>query len=209
MNKIKIIVVDDHPLIREGLCKILSMDDEISIISQADNGISAVESIKSLNPDIILLDINMPQASGLDVLQKIKALSLNVKALMLTAYDDRKHLKDCISLGANGYILKDSDYSTIIKAIKTIYLGKTYIAPELSSYLLESSELNIDKLNQLTKREHQVLLLIGEGLSNLDIANKLFLSEKTVKNHISNIYEKLDLSDRAHAILFVVNNNLR
>ncbi|OGO86414.1 MAG: hypothetical protein A2Y22_02870 [Clostridiales bacterium GWD2_32_59] len=211
MNKINIIIVDDHPLIREGLSKILSMDENINIIAQGNTGLKAIELIQKYSPDVALLDVNMPELSGIEALTYIKKLEVKTKILMLTAYDDHKHLKDAIQLGADGYILKDSDYNTIINAIKALYSGRKYIQPELSSYLIDKpmANLDIDNLNNLTKREHEVLLLIAEGLSNIDIASKLFISEKTVKNHVSSIYLKLNIQDRAHAILFVLNNNLK
>ncbi|HCC06942.1 MAG TPA: DNA-binding response regulator [Clostridiales bacterium] len=211
MNKINIIIVDDHPLIREGLSKILGMDENINILAEGNTGAKAIEIIKEHIPDVALLDINMPELSGLDALPTIKKLGVKTKILMLTAYDDHKHLKDAMQLGADGYILKDSDYTTIITAIKALHSGKKYIQPELSSYLIDKpmSNLDIDNLNNLTKREYEVLLLIADGLSNIDIADKLFISEKTVKNHISNIYLKLNIKDRSHAILFVLNNHLK
>ncbi|MTI68395.1 MAG: response regulator transcription factor [Firmicutes bacterium] len=212
MEKISVMVVDDHPLIREGLVKILKLDESIETVKQASSGKDAIKLIKKFTPDVILLDINMPEINGLKTLKQIKKINNQIKIIILTIHNDEEYLFNALDIGANGYILKDSNSDTILKAIKKVYKGETYIQPSLSSLLIKkykNKKTSKKKIIQtLTNREYEILSLIAKGLSNEDISNKLFISEKTVKRHISNLYKKLDVKDRINAAIFAYKNNI-
>lgn len=213
-NKIKLMIVDDHALIREGLTKILEMEENFHIVFKASDGNEAIEYIKDNNLDIVLLDINMPNMNGIETLKKIKQINPSLKIIMLTVYDAREYLIETLNLGANGYMLKDAEADSLVKAIEAVYNGGSYIHPNLAGELFK--EINRQRVNKssksgveaLTKREYEVLLLIAEGMSNKDISEHLVISEKTVKNHVSSILRKLDLQDRTQAAIFAIKQKL-
>lgn len=213
-NKIKLMIVDDHALIREGLTKILEMEENFQIVFKASDGNEAIEYIKDNNLDIVLLDINMPNMNGIETLKKIKQINPSLKIIMLTVYDAREYLIETLNLGANGYMLKDAEADSLVKAIEAVYNGGSYIHPNLAGELFK--EINRQRVNKssksgveaLTKREYEVLLLIAEGMSNKDISEHLVISEKTVKNHVSSILRKLDLQDRTQAAIFAIKQKL-
>ncbi len=217
MNEnITVMIADDHALMREGLKQILEMEDDIDVIAEAGDGEETMEKTLKYRPDLVLLDINMPKMNGIEVLRRYKDLGVESKVIMLTIHNDREYLYETIKIGANGYVLKDSDADSLIKAIKDVYLGKTYIQPSIASSLVEQLEEdkkenneNLMKIESLTKREYEVLTLIAEGLNNREIAERLFISEKTVKNHVSNIFRKLDVNDRIQAAIFAFKNNIK
>ena len=213
-KNITIFLVDDHELIREGIKQLLELEDNIDVIGQAGNGEEAIEKILEYRPDVVLLDINMPKMNGIDVLRRLKDLGANSKIIMLTIHKDREYLLEAMKIGADGYVLKDTDAEGLLRAIRAVKNDKTYIQPSIASLLVEdvnSIEFNEDdiKIESLTKREYEVLTLIAEGLSNKDIANKLYISEKTVKNHVSSILKKLEVNDRIQAAIFAFKNNIK
>ena len=168
------------------------------------------------NPDVLLLDINMPNMNGIEVLRKLKDLGANSKIIMLTIHEDREYLFETMKIGASGYVLKDSDADALIKAIRDVHQGKTYIQSSIASMLVEDINKNdvesnkeLMKIELLTKREYEVLMLIAEGLNNKDIADKLYISEKTVKNHVSSIFKKIEVNDRIQAAIFTFKNNIK
>ena len=211
---IKVMLVDDHELIREGIKQILELENDIDVISQVGSGVEAIDLARRYKPDIILLDINMPEMNGIEVLKRLRDLGIESKVIMLTIYNDREYILETMKIGAEGYVLKDSDAEGLVKAIRDVNAGKTYIQPSIASLLIENGikdELNEDlkKINSLTKREYEVLTLIAEGLSNKDIADRLFISEKTVKNHVSSIFKKIEVNDRIQAAIFAFKNNIK
>lgn len=208
MDKIKIVIIDDHKMIREGLQQLLELDGEISVIGQAGDGYDGLSLIESTNPDVILLDINMPNMNGLEMLTELKKIKPDSRVLILTIHNEIDYLVKAIELGVNGYILKDSECSTLKKAIFTVYEGSTYIQPSLSPLIREKAEEQKNIFNTLTARELDVLRLLSSGMLNRDIANVLDISEKTVKNHVSNILKKLDVNDRTQAAVMAVKNNI-
>ena len=213
MNKIKILIADDHSLVREGIKKILELEEDFCIVGQASNGLETIDKIKELEPDVLLLDINMPVMSGIDALRKIEEEGLKVKTVMLTIHEGREYLMETMDLGALGYVLKDSDYVSLSKAIKCAYEGDSYIEPKLAASLVRDfntfNSIRTRRDSQLTRREYEVLSLIAEGLNNKDIADKLFISEKTVKNHVSNIFKKINVNDRTKAAIYAYKNNIK
>ena len=208
---IKIMIADDHSMIREGLKNLLELDGNLKVIAEALDGKDCLEKLQTVTPDILLLDINMPVMNGLEVLKYLKEYYPKVKVLVLTVHNEVEYLMKAAEIGVNGYILKDSDFEELRKAIMTIIGGETYIQPSLipalNSKMIEKKE-DDKKLENLTRREVEVLKLLAVGMYNKEIAEKLHISERTVKNHISNIFKKIDVTDRTQAAVFSIRNNL-
>lgn len=209
MNRIKIIIADDHLMVREGLKQLLELEGEIEVIGQADDGIQCLDMINKLHPDVVLLDINMPNMNGIQTLQVLRQNHNQVKVLILTIHNEIEYLLKAVDIGVNGYVLKDSESLVLKKAITAVYEGETYIEPSLTPLMKERLE-KVNRQNEdeiLTRREIEVLKLLAEGLFNKEIAYKLSISEKTVKNHVSNIFKKISVSDRTQAAVYAIKNN--
>ena len=208
---INVLIADDHSMIREGLKSLLELDGDIEVIAEAENGEECLQKLLSVKPDVLLLDINMPKMNGLEVLKTLKDAKSKVKVLVLTVHNETEYLMKAVEIGINGYVLKDSESAELKKAIFTIYDGENYIQPSLipalNSKMIEKNEDEI-KLESLTKRELQVLKELAVGKFNRDIAKEMEISERTVKNHISSIFKKLDVTDRTQAAVFAIRNNL-
>lgn len=208
---VKIMITDDHSMIREGLKSLLELDGDIEVIAEAENGEECLQKLLTVKPDVLLLDINMPKMNGLEVLKSLKDAKSKVKVLVLTVHNETEYLMKAVEIGINGYVLKDSESAELKKAIFTIYDGENYIQPSLipalNSKMIEKNEDEI-KLESLTKRELQVLKELAVGKFNRDIAKEMEISERTVKNHISSIFKKLDVTDRTQAAVFAIRNNL-
>lgn len=206
---INIAIVDDHSMIREGLKQLLELDGEVKVIAEANDGVECMELLQKQVPDILLLDINMPQMNGIQVLEMIQIEKIKVKILILTIHNEIEYLMKAVEIGINGYVLKDSDISVLKKAIYAINRGESYIEPSLTPYFNKKLEKKKERrLDSLSKREIQVLELIAEGNFNKEIAEKLFISEKTVKNHVSSIFKKIDVSDRTQAAIYAIKNGI-
>jgi DNA-binding NarL/FixJ family response regulator len=208
---IKVILADDHSMIREGIKQLLEISGEIQVIGEAADGIECLNLLKKMKADILLLDINMPKMNGLQVLEKINKGQTDTKVLMLTVHNEIEYLIKAIDIGIDGYLLKDTGSAELKKAIFSIYNGEKYIQPELTPLLnqkLVEKESDLDKLHSLTKRELQILKLIAEGLFNKEIGDRLDISERTVKNHVFNLFKKIDAADRTQAAVFAIRNNV-
>lgn len=207
----KVMLVDDHALIREGIKQLLEFDGSIDVIEQASDGAECLEKLQHVQPDILLLDINMPNVNGIEVLEEIKKKNIPVKVLMLTVHSEAEYLVQAVDIGANGYILKDSGSEELKKAIQSVMDGDSYIQPSLIPSLnsrLVNRDIDKEKIAALTKREMEILTQIAGGMFNKEIAMNLNISERTVKNHISNIFKKIDVSDRTQAAVFAIRNNI-
>lgn len=208
---IKIMLVDDHEMVREGIKQLIEFDGDIKVISQASNGEDCLKQLSVELPDIILLDVNMVGMNGIDVLKEIRKNRIPVKVAMLTVHNEIEYLVSLVDIGVEGYILKDSSSAELVRAIKHIYQGETYIQPDLipalNSRLIHRDE-DKEKIEALTRRELEVLKLVAKGHFNKEIAIQLDISERTVKNHISSIFRKIDVSDRTQAAVFAIKNNL-
>ena len=211
-DKIEIIIADDHMMIREGLKQLLEVDGTMKVIAEANDGEECLNLLnKKIHPDILLLDINMPKKNGIEVLEYIKQNKIPVKVLILTVHNEVEYLLKAVDIGIDGYLLKDSSYDELKEAIDVIISGNTYIQPSLLPALNESMEdyaLDKEKIECLTKRELDVLRLISEGCSNKKISDELTISERTVKNHISHIFRKIDVEDRTQAAVFAIRNKI-
>ena len=214
LEKIEVVLADDHVLMRKGLRKILEMEEDIEIIGEASNGQEAIEQVISKKPQVLLLDINMPKMNGIEVTKELKKKGIDVNIVILTIYDDREYLLELIKLGTCGYVLKDIEPKGLVEAVRCAFRGKTYIQPVLSRALV--AEYNritqpvtgITTKKSLTAREKEVMAYIAEGMSNGEIAYQLGISEKTVKNHVSSILRKLDLMDRTQVAVYALKNKL-
>jgi two-component system, NarL family, response regulator DegU len=214
MEKIKVLIADDHSIIRQGLKQILEMEEDIEVIAQAANGKEALKYAGMYCPDIILMDINMPEMNGLQAIKELKSYEENYRIIVLTIHEDREYMFKTLQMGAEGYVLKDSEPAVLIEAIRTVHSGETFIQPNMTKELVkEYNRMTIYKKDRkdpdnLTRREVEVLGLIAEGLINKQIAKQLYISEKTVKNHVSNIFKKLNVSDRTQAAIYAYKNNI-
>ena len=207
----KVMIADDHSLIREGIKQLLEFDGSIEVISEAANGIECLDKLEKIVPDILLLDINMPEKNGLEVLDEIKKKEYDLKVLILTVHNELEYLLKAIDIGVDGYILKDSESAELKRAIQSVLVGESYIQASLIPALnnrLANRDIDKDKIDLLTNRELEVLIQVANGMINKEIATNLNISERTVKNHVSNIFKKIDVSDRTQAAVFAIKNNI-
>ncbi|WP_431308840.1 response regulator [Halalkalibacter flavus] len=218
-EKIKIVIIDDHQLFREGVKRILSMEPEFDIVADGQDGSQAIELVKIHRPDVILMDINMPQMSGVEATKELIQTFPNAKVLILSIHDDESYVTHVLKTGASGYLLKEMDASALIEAVKVVASGGAYIHPKVTHNLINEyrrlateddlheesigfREVEYRKpLHILTRRECEVLQLMTDGQSNRAIGETLFISEKTVKNHVSNILQKMSVNDRTQAVV--------
>lgn len=208
---IKVMLADDHVLIREGIRQLLEFDGAIEVIDEANDGNECLEKLNKVNPDILLLDINMPKKNGIEVLEEIKNNNMNVKVLILTVHNEVEYLLKAVDIGVDGYILKDTESNELKKAIISIVNGESYIQPNLIPALnskLVSRDKDKDKIDSLTNREMEVLICVANGMFNREIADELSISERTVKNHVTNIFKKIDVADRTQAAVFAIKNDI-
>lgn len=208
---IRVMLADDHLLMREGIKNLLEFDGKLKVVDEASNGDECIERLIASEPEVLLLDINMPKKNGLEVLQKIRDDSINVKVIILTVHNEIEYLIKAVDIGVDGYILKDSESAELKRAIDIVMKGESYIQPKLIPMLntrLVARDVDKDKIDSLTEREKQVLIQVANGMFNKEIAYELNISERTVKNHISNIFKKIDVSDRTQAAVFAIKNDM-
>lgn len=207
---INIAIADDHALIREGLSKILSYEKDLNIVAESSSGEDLIKKIEGIEVEIVLLDINMYALDGIETLKIIKNKWNKIKVIILTVEKQRRKIREAMDLGASGYVLKESAGSEITNAIRTVYAGGKYIDKSLIDSFI--NDVNIEGTNNLldslTNRELRILLEISNGLKNKDIAEKLYLSEKTIKNYVTTIFKKIGVEDRVHATIFAINNGI-
>lgn len=208
---VRVMIADDHSMIREGLKQLLELEGDFQVIEEACDGVECLEKLSKIIPDILLLDINMPNMNGLEVLQKMKDKHMRVKVLVLTVHNEVEYLLKAVDIGINGYLLKDSESAELKKAILTVVNGEDYIQPSLipllNAKMIDRNKDNV-KIESLTRREMDVLKLLAVGMYNKEVAEKLSISERTVKNHVSNIFKKIGVTDRTQAAVFAIRNNL-
>jgi DNA-binding NarL/FixJ family response regulator len=213
---IRVLIVDDHALFRRGLEMVLRQEVDITVVGEASGGTEAVEAAVDSTPDIVLMDVRMPRGSGIDACTAIKSAVPSAKIIMLTISDEEADLYEAIKAGAMGYLLKEISIEEVASAIRAVSGGQSLISPSMASKLLNEFALMIKKTDngqqvpapRLTAREMEVLRLVARGLNNRDIAKELFISENTVKNHIRNILEKLQLHSRMEAVVYAVREKL-
>lgn len=208
---VKVFIADDHPLIRMGLSLALNALDNIEVVGDADNGFAAIEKIKQVIPDVALLDIDMPGLSGTAAVRVLRRIFPEMKLLILSTYNDKNYVKDAMSAGANGYIVKTVDIDNLVKIIISFNAGEEIVSPyllDLGIDLQAKSDEVDDHDFHLTKRERQILNCLAEGKVNKEISSSLFLSVETVKTHMKSIFRKLDAKSRLDAVMKAKHNGL-
>lgn len=215
-KKVRVLIADDHRVVREGLIAILETKEDIKIVAEAKDGAEAVEKARTLMPDVIVMDVSMPGMDGVEATRIIKREFPHIGILALTMYEDQQYIFDFVRAGATGYLLKDSDSTEIVSAIQAVSHGESLIHPSVASKILaEFSLLSEGKGKRrsfldhdLTEREITVLRLVAKGKTNKEIANVLDLSEKTIKNHVHNIFHKLHVYDRTQAAILAIRKGI-
>ncbi len=212
MDKISVLIVDDHGMVRQGLRTYLELLDDINIVGEAENGIEAVEQVRQHQPDIVLMDLVMPEMNGIEATRQVLAISTETKVIVLTSFSEDDLVFPAIEAGATGYLLKDVDPAALHQAIRAVHEGEVQLHPDIMKKLIHrvaSPQRESDSApGDLTPRELEVLSLIAQGKSNREIATTLTISEKTVKTHVGNILSKLHLNDRTQAAIYAHKHGL-
>ncbi|NLJ34243.1 MAG: response regulator transcription factor [Firmicutes bacterium] len=214
MRQIRILLVDDHPLLRQGIRKVLEFEADMRVVGEAGNGEEALKLARRLQPLVIIMDINLPDISGIEATRLIKAELPDTKILALTIHDNDEYVVQMVRAGATGYILKDVDPGGLVKAVRAAAKGESYISPSIAGKVFEAlnrlsrQEESLPRERLLTNREQEVLELIVQGCSNAKIAELLAISEKTVKNHVTSVLRKLNVQDRTQAAVHALKNRL-
>ncbi len=215
VEPIRVLVVDDHALFRRGLEMVLAQESDIEVVGEAGDGAEAVEKAADLLPDVVLMDVRMPRRSGIEACTAIKDVTPTTRIIMLTISDEENDLYDAIKAGATGYLLKEISIDEVATAIRAVAGGQSLISPAMASKLLTEFATLVKRDDRqqvpaprLTDRELEVLRLVARGLNNKDVAKQLFISENTVKNHVRNILEKLQLHSRMEAVVYAVREKL-
>jgi two-component system, NarL family, response regulator DegU len=218
----KIVIIDDHQLFREGVKRILDFEPSFEVVSEGDDGSEAIELVEKYQPDVVIMDINMPNTNGVEATSQLIEKYPESKVIILSIHDDENYVTHALKTGATGYLLKEMDADALIEAVKVVADGGSYLHPRVTHNLvkeyrrLSADENGPDKyiskveirrpLHLLTRRECEVLQLLADGKSNRGIGEALFISEKTVKNHVSNILQKMNVNDRTQAVVVAIKN---
>ncbi len=206
MSKITVMVVDDHPLLREGLIKILSLDDSIEVVGEAGDGETSIIMAEALRPQVILMDINLPKMNGIVACERLKIEFPETQIIILTVCEEERQVLEVVRAGANGYLLKDVEPNMLIQSIKDAVMGRVPLDPKIAGTVLNqfnrmSKIVEGERNPLLTEREKEIMDLMAKGTTNRQIAESLFISEKTVKNHVTNIFRKLEVGCRTEAVV--------
>lgn len=209
----QVIICDDQALIRDSLAMLLNLEKDIEVVGQAEDGLEGVELTEQHQPDLVLMDLKMPGMNGVEATRQIHARWPDIKVLVLTTYDDDEWVFDAIRAGASGYLLKDTPREEVIKAVRGTVEGKSFVDPAVAGKLMHQvasrqTQLSAAITNRLTEREVDVLKLLAKGFTNAEIAGRLYLSEGTVRNHVSAILAKLDVADRTQAAVIAIQHGL-
>ncbi len=209
----KVLICDDQSIVRDGLAMLLKLEPDISVIGTADDGARVVEMVEKEQPDLVLMDLKMPIMNGVEATRQIRTKHPEVKVLVLTTFDNDEWVLDAIQAGASGYLLKDTPRNELVMAIRGTVTGRTYVDPSIAGKVLERVSSHQTQpatliTSKLTDREIEVLRLMAKGLTNKDISDRLFLSEGTVRNHVSSILEKLGVSDRTQAVVIAIQHGI-
>jgi len=214
MKKIKILVVDDHPIVRDGVCSLLGLTPDIEVVGEAANGIEALEAVRKLMPDVVLMDTAMPVMGGLEATRRICKQFPGTKVLAFTQHDDKEYVFPVIESGACGFVSKTAAASELASAIRFVYRGDSFLSPSVANILVrnyqeEASTVRInDPYEQLTDREREILKLLAEGYANQEIADVLAISSKTVDGHKTNLMAKLDIHNRTELIKYALRKGI-
>ncbi len=213
-KKKRIVIAEDHQILRDGLKAILNASDDLKVVGEAEDGLEAIRRIQELEPDLALLDLSMPRMDGLSVIKEIKSRNPETKIVALTMHKDEEYVLEAFRSGANGYCIKSSGHNELKVAIRSVLSGKTYVSPEISDKVLEGYLETKRRIKEksswdtLTQREREVLKLVGEGYRNKEIADYLCISVKTVEKHRANIMQKLDLHSASALTAYAIEKGL-
>lgn len=214
MKEIRVLVVDDHTIVRDGICALLELAGDIKVVGEASNGREALEMVKKLNPDVVLMDVAMPIMGGLEATHRIHKEFPRVKVLALTQYDDREYVFPVIEAGAYGFISKSGASSELTTGIRSVYRGDSFLSPSVAKYLVEvyrqgnTTEKTLDPYDELTEREREVLKLLAEGYTIQEIANMLSVSPKTADGHKTSLMSKLDIHNRTELVKYALRKGI-
>jgi DNA-binding NarL/FixJ family response regulator len=221
--KIRIVVADDHPIFRDGLCKLLALEEDFEVVAQASDGRQVLEVLQQLEPDILLLDLKMPGLDGLATLQRLQAARNKTRVIVLTASDDKNEFVQAMKLGTSGIVLKQTATELLIKSIRKVHAGEIWLDSHTTAAVIRQFVANEEpppppipqappprdrERSPLSQREREIVALVAQGFKNKEMAEKMFISEQTVKNHLHNIFDKLGVSDRLELALYAIHNNL-
>jgi DNA-binding NarL/FixJ family response regulator len=221
--KIKIVVADDHPIFRDGLCKLLALEEDFEVVGQAQDGRQVLEVLQQHEPDILLLDLKMPGLDGLATLQRLQAAKNKTRVIVLTASDDKNEFVQAMRLGTSGIVLKQTATELLIKSIRRVHAGEIWLDSHTTAAVIRQFVAADETPPQapatagpgrererspLSQREREIVALVAQGFKNKEMAEKMFISEQTVKNHLHNIFDKLGVSDRLELALYAIHNNL-
>jgi NarL family two-component system response regulator LiaR len=212
-EKIKVLIVDDHQVVRQGLRTFLELQEDVLVVGEAEDGQTAVEMVRQLNPNVVLMDLVMPRLDGVSATRQVKSLDSDVKVIALTSFTEDDKVFPAIQAGASSYLLKDVSPDDLVEAIRAVYRGEARLHPDIARKLMEqvaqqAPSSRQSKFEDLTGREREVINLVAKGRSNQEIANELVISEKTVKTHVSNILGKLQLEDRTQLAIYAIKKGL-
>jgi DNA-binding NarL/FixJ family response regulator len=221
-SKIRIVVADDHPIFRDGLCKLLALEEDFEVVAQASDGRQVLEVLQQYEPDVLLLDLKMPGLDGLATLQRLQAAKNKTRVIVLTASDDKNEFVQAMKLGTSGIVLKQTATELLIKSIRKVHAGeiwldshttaaviRTFVAAEDNPPTPQMAQPSREReRSPLSQREREIVALVAQGFKNKEMAEKMFISEQTVKNHLHNIFDKLGVSDRLELALYAIHNNL-
>ena len=221
--KIRIVVADDHPIFRDGLCKLLALEEDFEVVAQAQDGREVLEVLQQHEPDILLLDLRMPGLDGLGTLQRLQAVRNKTRVIVLTASDDKNEFVQAMRLGTSGIVLKQTATELLIKSIRKVHAGEIWLDSHTTAAVIRqfvaadeppppslpvASAGRERERSPLSQREREIVALVAQGFKNKEMAEKMFISEQTVKNHLHNIFDKLGVSDRLELALYAIHNNL-
>ena len=223
-SKIRIVVADDHPIFRDGLCKLLALEEDFEVVAQAQDGREVLEVLQQYEPDILLLDLKMPGLDGLGTLQRLQAARNRTRVIVLTASDDKNEFVQAMKLGTSGIVLKQTATDLLIKSIRKVHAGEIWLDSHTTAAVIRQF-VSADEMpappqaasaasprererSPLSQREREIVALVAQGFKNKEMAEKMFISEQTVKNHLHNIFDKLGVSDRLELALYAIHNNL-
>src|ERR1044071_9160289 len=220
-SKIRIVVADDHPIFRDGLCKLLALEEDFEVVAQASDGREVLDVLQQYEPDILLLDLKMPGLDGLGTLQRLQALRNRTRVIVLTASDDKNEFVQAMKLGTSGIVLKQTATELLIKSIRKVHAGEIWLDSHTTAAVIRqfvaAEETPVPQMpaptrererSPLSQREREIVALVAQGFKNKEMAEKMFISEQTVKNHLHNIFDKLGVSDRLELALYAIHNNL-
>jgi DNA-binding NarL/FixJ family response regulator len=217
-RKIRVVIADDHPIVREGLRKLLTLEDDIDVVGEAADGRDLVERFDELQPDVILLDLRMPNLDGLGALQTLTHMGSKAKVIVLTASEDKNEFVQAMKLGCSGIVLKQTSAELIVKSIRKVHAGEIWLDSHTTAAVMRQfaspletavpGQAKVRERSPLSTREREIVALVAQGYKNKEMAEKMFISEQTVKNHLHNIFDKLGVSDRLELALYAIHKGL-